>query len=132
LAGRELATDPLLASWLSDSSLRCWNNGRTRFIASPQAVACALPSEARGLVLSHGEGGDLELWAAQAVLERGAAAQIVTHDQAVTLWSGGTVELAGVEELARTAEGTPLGVLAGPATARRLSLPSRMRRAALR
>jgi len=132
LAGREPAVDPLLARWLPQSPLRCWSNGRTRFIASTQAASCALPSEARGLVLAHGDDGDLEPWAAQALIERGAAAQTVTHDQAILLWSGGTVELAAAEALARTVQGAPLGVLAGAATARRLSLPSRMRRAALR
>ena len=133
LRGREPHTDPLLARWLAQSPLCCWSNGRTRFIASTQAAACALPSEARGLVLAHGDDGALEPWAAQALIERGAPAQKVEHDVALRLWAGDSLDLPGDSDcLVATTEGAPLGVLAGSGETRRLRLPSRLYRSGLR
>ena len=132
LRGREPVADPLLARWLPGSALRCWSNGRTRFIASAQAAACALPSEARGLVLVHGENSELEPWAAQALIERGAPSQVVERAHALRLWAGEHLDLPGDEGLISTSAGAPLGVLGGASGARRLRLPSRLFRAGLR
>ncbi len=132
LQGREPTADPFLARWLPESPLRCWSNGRTRFVASVLAASCALPSEARGLVLAHGD-GELEPWAAQALIERGAPTQVVDRADAVRLWAGEALDLPGTGDgLISTATGTPLGVLGGANGARRLRLPSRLYRSGLR
>lgn len=130
-AGRMPEADPLLSRWLPHTALSCWTNGRTRFIGSAAVAACALPSEARGLILAHGDGVS-EPWAAQAMIERGAPALTVTRAEAVALWAGGTLTLATAHGLVRTADGAPLGVLASASGDLRLSLPSRMRRPGLR
>ncbi len=132
LWGREPAADVFLQRWLVNSPLRCWSNGRTRFIASVAASACALPSEARGLVLAHGE-GDLEPWAAQAIIDRGASTMVVDIASALRLWAGEALAIsAPPDALVRSASGAPLGVLAGSGEQRRLRLPSRLFRSSLR
>ncbi len=130
-SGRMPTADTLLARWLPHSLLSCWTNGRTRFIGTAAVAACALPSEARGLILAHSD-GSLEPWMAQALIDRGAPALAVTHGDAIALWAGGTRTLDDAHEMVRTSEGAPLGVCAGPTDTRRLVLPSRMRRADLR
>lgn len=131
LSGRLPPGGPSLAAWLPDSPLHAWSNGRTHFIASVAAASCALPSEARGMVLRHGEDG-LEPWAAQALIERGASSLPVADDIARRLWAGDELEIAaGPGVLLRTRSGAPLGVLGGTAGRRRLSLPSRLFRAGL-
>lgn len=132
LCGREPSRAPLLGRWLPTSPLICWNNGRSHFIANSAAAACALPSEARGLVLAHG-GGDPEPWAAQALIDRGAASIAVDVDVAKQLWAGASVSsMAPVDMLVRSVTGAPLGMLGGTGGQRRLSLPSRLFRAGLR
>jgi len=132
LRGREPTKAPLLSRWLPTSSLHCWNNGRTHFIATTAAASCALPSEARGLVLAHGEGGP-EPWATQALIDRGALSTTVDADVAKRLWSGESVSLsAPADTLVRNVTGAPLGILSGAGDLRRLSLPSRLFRANLR
>jgi 16S rRNA C967 or C1407 C5-methylase (RsmB/RsmF family) len=129
LEGRAPPADGFLQHWLTTSPLTCWSNGRTRFAASAAAASCALPSEARGLVLCHGEHG-VEPWAAQALIDRGAPAQPVDHELALRLWAGEVTDAAGLSDgLVRTAAGAPLGLLAGSG---RLRLPSRLFRSALR
>jgi 16S rRNA C967 or C1407 C5-methylase (RsmB/RsmF family) len=121
----------LVERWIGESELHGWYNGRSYFIASRQAASCALPSEARGLILRHGE-HDLEPWAAQALMDRGATTQKLTRAQALALWSGQPQELSdNAEMLVRCDTGAPIGVLTGPATARRLHMPSRLLRAGL-
>ena len=134
-AGDELATRMLSGNtpeleplpWLPGAY--AWRRGTTWFIGSPQAAACALPTEARGLVVAHGD--RLEPWGAQGLIERGAAAVSVTHAEAIRLWAGEELAqaLAG-DALVRTVDGLPLGQLSGDGL--RLSLPSRMRRGGLR
>ncbi len=134
-AGDELASRMLCGNtperealpWLPDSY--AWRRGTTWFIGSPQAAACALPTEARGLVVAHGD--RLEPWGAQGLIERGAAAVSVTHAEAIRLWAGEELEeaLTG-NALVRTIDGMPLGQLT--ADGKRLGLPSRMRRGGLR
>lgn len=132
LRGRAPLKAPLLSRWLPTSSLICWNNGRTHFIATTAAAACALPSEARGLVLAHGEGGP-EPWATQALIDRGAPSIAVDVDVAKQLWAGASMSLAApVDTLVRSVTGAPLGMLSGTGEQRRLSLPSRLFRAGLR
>lgn len=134
-AGDEPATNVLTGNtpdleplpWLAHSY--AWRRGTTWFIGSPQAAACALPTEARGLVIAHGD--RLEPWGAQGLIERGAAAVTITHVDALRLWAGD--ELAIAQEgnaFVRTEDGMPLGQLT--ADGKRLALPSRMRRGSLR
>jgi 16S rRNA C967 or C1407 C5-methylase (RsmB/RsmF family) len=131
LHGREPAADALLHAFLPDSPLACWSNGRTRFVASRAAAACALPSEARGLILAHGD--DLEPWAVQALIDRGAASGTVDHVLARRLWAGEALAIdVPTDALVRTTTGAPLGRLTGCPGARRLHLPSRLFRNDLR
>lgn len=134
-AGDDLATRMLCGNtpeleplpWLPGSY--AWRRGTTWFIGSPQAAACALPTEARGLVVAHGD--RLEPWGAQGLIERGAAALEVTHAEAIRLWAGEELaEALTGDGLVRTSDGMPLGQLTGDG--KRLSLPSRMRRGGLR
>lgn len=132
LTGRQPPSDTSLAQWLPGSTLQCWNNGRTRFIASVAAASCALPSEARGLVLGHGDEG-LEPWSAQALIERGATCNVVSDEFARRLYAGESIRIDTPESvLIRSACGAPLGVLGGARGERRLHLPSRLFRAGLR
>jgi hypothetical protein len=113
----------------------CWRRGNAVFAGTAQAASCALPSEARGLLLGHGEGERfrLEPWSAQALIERGAAAVVVSHADAIRLWAGEELDLPIARPaLARTASGGPLGELAGASGRWRLDIPSRMRRTGLR
>jgi len=135
LAGVLPPTSLELGSYLPHSGLHCWRRGGAVFVATALVAACALPSEARGLLLGHGEGErfSLEPWSAQALIERGAAAARVCHQDAIRLWAGDELAIAAeAGALVATASGAPLGVLAGPPGARRLDIPSRMRRSALR
>jgi precorrin-6B methylase 2 len=123
-----------LSAYLPHSGLHCWRRGGAVFIGTALVAACALPSEARGLILGHGEGErfSLEPWSAQALIERGAAAARVSHQDAIRLWAGDELDIAAeAGALVASASGAPLGVLAGPAGARRLDIPSRMRRSGL-
>ena len=97
------------------------------------AAACALPAEVRGLRLGriHERGCEWQPWGAQWLASRGAPATVVAHGDAAALWAGATMALPDAP-FAVTDRGAPLGVLAGPPDARRLDLPSRMRRAGLR
>lgn len=132
LAGRIPASDPALAAWLPGSPLACWNNGRTSFIGTAAVASCALPSEARGLILAHGD-EELEPWIAQALIERGAPALAVTHAQALGQWAGTDAALSDAgQRLLCSDTGAPLGIIGGAADVRRLRLPSRLRRADLR
>jgi 16S rRNA C967 or C1407 C5-methylase (RsmB/RsmF family) len=120
---------------LPQSDLHCWRRGGAVFIGTAAVAACALPSEARGLILGHGEGERfrLEPWAAQALIERGAAAVRVSHQDAIRLWAGEELAIAAAAgELVATESGAPLGVVAGATGTRRLDIPSRMRRSGLR
>ncbi len=124
-----------LDRYLPPGGLHCWRRGGAVFIGTPLVAACALPSEARGLILGHGEGErfTLEPWSAQALIERGAAAVRVSHQDAIRLWAGDELGIAAeAGELVATVSGAPLGVIAGAAGSRRLDIPSRMRRSALR
>jgi hypothetical protein len=107
--------------------LHCWERAGTLFAASVAAASCALPAEARGLRLGRLRGGrcDLEPWAAQALIERGAEAETVTRAEACAMWAGCVSVPHGSGTLLRTAEGAPLGLVAGDG---RLDLPSRLRR----
>ena len=124
-----------LSAWLPHTGLMCWRRGNAVFAGTAQAASCALPSEARGLLLGHGEGERfrLEPWSAQALIERGAAAVVVSHADAIRLWAGEELDLPIARPaLARTASGGPLGELAGASGRWRLDIPSRMRRTGLR
>ena len=123
-----------LTCFLPHSGLHCWRRGGAVFIGSAAVAACALPSEARGLILGHGEGKrfGLETWSAQALIERGAAAVRVSHRCLPPVGRGGAGHRGRGGALAATTSGAPLGVIAGPVGARRLDIPSRMRRSGLR
>jgi hypothetical protein len=114
-------------------ALHCWRRGTVRLLASPAVASCAIPSEARGIIFDRGEGGgnsELEPWAAQALIERGADAHTVSHAEACALWAGDDLQSPGpARGLVRTEHGAPLGQLEASGT--RLRLPSRMRRSAL-
>lgn len=123
-----------LRGYLPSSPLQCWRKGNAVFAGTREVASCALPSEARGLLLGHGEGErfTLEPWSAQALIERGAAAVEVSHAEATRLWAGDELALdAGDQCLVKTSSGAPLGTLGGSAGRRRLDIPSRMRRASL-
>lgn len=121
------APETFQLTWLPGAY--AWNRGNATFLGSPQAASCALPSEARGLIIAHG--GKLEPWGAQALIERGADSTAVAHADACALWAGGEpIAELPAGSLVRTLEGLPLGALDG--TGRRLQLPSRLRRSNLR
>jgi 16S rRNA C967 or C1407 C5-methylase (RsmB/RsmF family) len=113
-------------------SLLTWVSGRTYFVATQQAAACALPSEARGLMLGH-DAQELLPWAAQAAIERGAETLTITHADALALWRGDSLSLS-IENslLLKTAAGSPLGQAQKGADGHRLMMPSRLMRAGLR
>ncbi len=117
------------------STLHRWERGGILFAATPAAAACALPAESRGLRLGRlrqtreGDMVDLEPWAAQAIIERGAAAVTVSHAVACDLLAGGVDRALRAGDLVKTIDGGPLGVAAKDG---RLDLPSRLRRAGLR
>ncbi len=121
------APEPAVLPWLPTAP--AWQRGGTWFIGSPAAAACALPTEARGLIVGHGD--RLEPWGAQALIERGAPTVTVTHASAVRLWAGDELaDALAADALVATTEGLPLGQLSGDG--RRLVLPSRLRRPRLR
>jgi hypothetical protein len=105
----------------------CWRLGPGCTLASPQAAACAVPAELRGLPL-HGGDGRLGPWAAQAVLERGAEAVVVDAATALLLWGGAAAELPP-GALVRSQRGAPLAQVGNDG---RLRLPSRLVRSGLR
>jgi hypothetical protein len=109
-----------------------WPLGGHLVVASPQAAAAALPAEVRGLRLARtSDRGPLWLpWGGQWLASHGAPAAVVPHADACALWAGSDLTLPDLP-FAITDHGAPLGPLAGPAGARRLDLPSRMRRAGL-
>jgi hypothetical protein len=123
--------DGAINTWLPHTDLISWQSGNTHFIGSSAAASCVLPSQARGLILRYGE-RDIEPWATQAIIERGAPARLIAHEDALMLWSGQALPLGGTtKELVKTTAGAPLGLLFGPAEARRLLMPSRMFRSQL-
>ncbi len=135
LAGKLPSASCELGRWLPSGGLHCWRRGGAVFIGTPAVATCALPSEARGLILGHGEGDRfrLEPWGAQALIERGAATTRVSHQDGVRLWAGDALGIeAETGALVATHSGAPLGMLTGPAGAFRLDLPSRLRRPTLR
>jgi hypothetical protein len=125
--------DRSIARWLPSTPLHCWRRGNALLLATPAAAACALPAEARGILLGHarvnGDDGLLEPWAAQALIERGAAARSVPHAFAAELWAGDRASDFAAGELVKTDAEAPLGVIASGG---RLALPSRLRRSGLR
>ena len=114
-----------LATFLPRASWHVWRHGDLLFAGSPQAASCALPSDARGIIVGRGTALKLEAWGAQAVIERGASAQSIRHSDACRLWAGETCDIA--DGLVRTEAGAPLGEMSSG----RLRLPSRMCRAGL-
>lgn len=125
LEGNEPAYSPL--PWLPH--LPAWKRGNAWFLGSRQASSCALPSEARGLIIAHND--KLEPWGAQGLIERGAPAKHVSHAEALRLWAGDElVGLGTAHELLATNDGLPLGAL--DSSGNRLAMPSRLRRSALR
>ncbi len=127
LAGTSPIHDPLLSRWLPSPSLLAWRRGATLFAGSALVSTCALPSEARGIILGRGEGDALSLdaWGAQALIERGAVANTLAHADACRLWAGEAI--GAVDGFVRSDAGAPLGVIANG----RLLIPSRLRRAGL-
>ena len=124
-AGSIPIAEPL--PWLPQ--LNAWKRGNAWFCGSPQVAACALPSEARALVVAHGT--QLEPWGAQLLIDRGAACEQIEHALACRLWAGQVLDqpLPG-GALVRTVEGLPLGQL--DASGSRLALPSRLFRPGVR
>jgi 16S rRNA C967 or C1407 C5-methylase (RsmB/RsmF family) len=124
-----------LAAILPGTDLHCWERGGVLFAATHAAAACALPAEARGVRLGRlrdtrsGPRLDLEPWAAQALIARGARAVTVPRATACDLWAGGTDPGLHPGDLVRTADGAPLAAAGKDG---RLDLPSRLRRAGLR
>lgn len=110
-----------------------WRRGPLLLAGSPQAAACALPAEARGLILGRSAADgrfQLDTWGAQGLIERGADHATVPHALACTLWAGEPLPAAGRSGgLLATDQGAPLGVLDGDG--QRLLMPSRMRRTEL-
>lgn len=132
LAGDTPEPAPDLRRWLPTTPLTAWRRGDLLFMASSACAACALPSEARGLIVGRGTPLRPDPWGAQALIERGAVAEAVSHAEAGVLWAGGEIEVV-VDEgaLLRSAEGGPLGVAERADGRTRLRLPSRMRRSGL-
>lgn len=128
LTGRAPDPSSVLQPWLPSSPLTAWRRGNAWFAATPQAACCALPSEARGILLGHGDELKLEPWAAQALIERGAAAATITHADACRLWAGEPWADGDGMALVKTDHGAPLGLASGG----RLQMPSRLHRAGLR
>jgi len=122
-----------LQRWLPTTPLTAWRRGDLLFAATPACAACALPSEARGLIVGRGTPLRPDPWGAQALIERGAPVLDLTHADGRALWAGADVEASAAgERLLRTAAGAPLGVAEGGDGGRlRLRLPSRLRRSGL-
>ena len=128
LTGLTPELNDILSRWLPASPLSAWRRGNAWFAASRQAACCALPSEARGILLGHGDDMKLEPWAAQALIERGAPAIEISHENACRLWAGEASAEDETTSLMKTNRGAPLGLV----DKGRLLLPSRLRRAGLR
>lgn len=124
---------PLARFLPENTKLHAWQHNTTQFVASRQAACCALPSEARGLVL--GRDDELSLWAAQALITCGVESVTVTHQEALTLWSGESLELNNASEdnpFLCTETGAPLGRARRSANGWRLQMPSRLSRSQLK
>ncbi|MFW5846016.1 MAG: hypothetical protein ACOCXJ_07300, partial [Planctomycetota bacterium] len=108
--------------------LHHWRHGDLLLAAPPAVAACALPAEARGVLLGRWSGGELQLdvWGAQALIARGVPAEPVDHASACRLWAG--EPLPAPAGLLQTEHGAPLGWHDGT----RLRLPSRLCRSGLR
>lgn len=114
------------------ASLTAWRRGDLVLAATPACAACALPSEARGIVLGRGAPLRLDPWGAQALIERGAPATTVAHADALRLWAGEALALDAPDDaLLVTDAGAPLGVAERGTDGVRLRLPSRLRRQGL-
>ncbi len=103
-----------------------WQRGNAVLLGSALAASAALPADARGLLIGHGD--KLDPWGVQGLIERGAAATRISRPDALALWAGEERDLPPGALLA-TDTGAPLGA-ADPA-GRRLHLPSRLRRSGL-
>jgi len=114
-----------LQAFLPHASWHVWRHGDLLFAGSPQAASCALPSDARGIIVGRGTTLKWEAWGAQAVIERGALAQSISHADACRLWAGEARDVP--DGLLRTEAGAPLGVYSDG----RLRIPSRMCRTGL-
>jgi 16S rRNA C967 or C1407 C5-methylase (RsmB/RsmF family) len=109
------------------AGVHAWRSGGVWLVASAAAARCALPSQARGLLLARGERADLDPWAAQWLIERGAPAAVVSHVEGCQLWAGAAC--SGLSAgMVMTDAGAPLGLTDAHG---RLRLPSRLRRSAL-
>ena len=121
-----------LRRWLPTTPLSAWRRGELLFMATPACAACALPSEARGLIVGRGTPLRPDPWGAQALIERGAPALAIAHADALALWAGADLGIAlGDDALLRTDAGAPLGVAESDDGRIRLRLPSRLRRGGL-
>jgi len=125
IPGRAPQLDRTLARYLPDSPLCCYRRAEAVVMATAQVAACALPADTRGLLVTLRE--RLLPWAAQALIERGAAHQVVERAQALALWAGGACALP-LGSLVKTMCGSPLGVIDAQG---RLDQPSRQFRADL-
>ena len=125
IPGRPPLPDRTLDEHLPGSRLCCYRRNDAVVMATAQVAACALPAETRGLLLTLR--GRLLPWAAQALVERAAAHQVVPRDQALALWAGGACT-AAPGTLLSTDHGAPLGVVDAQG---RLDQPSRQFRAGL-
>lgn len=109
------------------AGLQVWRHGDLVLGASSLAAACALPADARGIILGRIQGERLvwEPWGAQACIERGALARVVERGEALRLWAG--EDVADVQGFVRCDSGLPLGWAQGG----RLRMPARMTRSVL-
>lgn len=100
------------------------------FLASREASACVLPAEAKGIFLGPDSGLVRPgFFAAQALIERGAAAFDIEHGLAMRLFRGECLDIALPPDcLVKTERGAPLGILGGKGRSRRLLVGSRLRR----
>jgi len=122
-----------LERWELRTTLHAWRRGDLLFAASAACAACALPSEARGMIIGRGATIRLDPWGAQAVIDRGAATLPVAHGDGLRLWAGDDLALEIPDgALLRTDAGAPLGVAERDGERIRLRLPSRLRRSGLR
>lgn len=106
---------PPAAAWpeslVEVPDLHCWQRGEVLLAGSQQVAACALPAEARGLLLGRRRSAQelrWECWAAQALLERGCLTRtVISHAAACRAWGGEAIDLQGA--WAVTDAGAPLG-----------------------
>lgn len=103
--------DDVLRRWLPQHALKVWSVQGNTFAASRQVAACDLQSEARGLYLGRLDEGLLPLWAAQAVIERGALTLKLSRDQARRAFAGDSLPAeCHAGDLLCTESGMPLGM----------------------